>query len=191
MALRQGAHAAVELACLPYEESVMAWDQAVLVTMFLQGLRAITGPDQVVGRDSELICCNSAESSASHCLACLPAHTGLSPSTHFSVTAQLLGRHTNTVYMIMHAHTPTSGPGQLFFTCPSACLCPVFLAVTYDCCSGFFLFLCSPMHLPVLLPRLYVGSCPCLLPPSRGCLFFSVSVARLLVPGLGSLNLYT
>lgn len=71
MALRQGAHATVELAGLPssalvaaltypslfHEESVMmAWDQAVLVIMFLQGLKAITGPDRVVGRDSELIC---------------------------------------------------------------------------------------------------------------------------------------
>lgn len=87
MAPRQGTHATVELAGLPSsalvagltypslfrEESVMmAWDQAILVTMFLQGLKAITGPDQVVGRDS-------AESPASHCLACLPALAWLQP----------------------------------------------------------------------------------------------------------------
>lgn len=49
--------AALTYPSLFHEESVMmAWDQAVLVIMFLQGLKAITGPDQVVGRDSELIC---------------------------------------------------------------------------------------------------------------------------------------
>jgi hypothetical protein len=38
------------------------------------------------------------------------------------------------------------------------------------------------MHLPVLLSALVIfGSCPCPLPPSRGCLVLSFSVARLLV----------
>lgn len=103
------------------EEAVMAWDQAVVVTMFFWVWKLSEGQTRWWWWWWEGTQNPSAETQLSHLLAtawpACPRWPLIPP-----VTAHLLGRHTNAVSVIMHTPTHPLYPWTLFFACPSFCL---------------------------------------------------------------------